>query len=216
MMDLETIDIYLVIDLLVLFLIGMGPKIALVPFIEITGGISADVQRQVARKMIQTAFGTALVLLILGKLLMTLLHFTTGALSVAGGIVLLVLALVMALSPNEPEDRRDEVQGRDAMQMALYPLAVPYLLNPVGIVALVTLSGEASTLAQYAVVIAVLLLIVGFDWLVFSNVNRLSKYLDPSRMIVTEKVFGILLAALAIQLMLDGLAELGILNILAQ
>ena len=43
------------------------------------------------------------------------------------------------------------------------------------------------------------------------NIDKLAKHLDPSRLAVTEAVFGVLLAALAVQLMLDGLADLGIL-----
>jgi len=50
---------------------------------------------------------------------------------------------------------------------------------------------------------------------IFRNMNKLAKYLDPSRLAVTEAVFGVLLAALAVQLMLDGLHDLGIISILS-
>jgi multiple antibiotic resistance protein len=58
-----------------------------------------------------------------------------------------------------------------------------------------------------------LVLLVGtLDWLTFSNLDRLAEQLDPSRMAVTEAVFGVLLAALAVQLMLNGLVELGVIS----
>ena len=61
-----------------------------------------------------------------------------------------------------------------------------------------------------------LILIVGvLDWLVFGSMDKLAKHLDPSWLAVTEAVFGVLLAALAVQLMLDGLADLGILTMIA-
>jgi len=64
--------------------------------------------------------------------------------------------------------------------------------------------------------VVVLVLIMGWiDILVFTNLDKISKHLDPHRLAVTEAVFGVLLAALAIQLMLDGLAALGIIDILA-
>ena len=44
--------------------------------------------------------------------------------------------------------------------------------------------------------------------------DKLSKHLDPSRLVVTEVIFGVLLTALAVQLMLDGLADLGIIEML--
>ena len=49
-----------------------------------------------------------------------------------------------------------------------------------------------------------------FDWLVFTNLDSIAKHLDKSRLAVTEAVFGVLLAALAVQLVLQGLADLGI------
>jgi small neutral amino acid transporter SnatA (MarC family) len=51
------------------------------------------------------------------------------------------------------------------------------------------------------------------DWLVFRNVDKLSRYLDPSRLAATEPVFDVLLSVLAVQLMVDDLAELGITSV---
>lgn len=212
-MNFENIDFYLVFDLFILLLIGMGPKIALVPFLDLTREMDVDTQRKVAQRMVQTGVTTALILAVLGWFLMRLLHFSAGAANIAGGIVLLLLALHMLVSPGK-EDHHEKASGRDAMQMALYPLAVPYLLNPAGIAAIVIASSEVDSVLM-AVILLVLVLIVGaLDWLVFRNMDKLAEHLDPSRLAVTEAVFGVLLAALAVQLMLDGLHHLGIISIL--
>jgi multiple antibiotic resistance protein len=121
-MNLDNIDFYLIFDLFILLLIGMGPKIALVPFLDLTREMDGDTQRKVAQRMVRTGVGTALILVLLGWLLMRLLHFTPGAANIAGGIVLLLLALHMLVSPGK-DDHHDKASGRDAMQMALYPLA---------------------------------------------------------------------------------------------
>ena len=213
-MELGTIDLYQVLDIFLLLLIGIGPKIALVPFLELTSDLSAEVQRQVARKMIQTAFVTALVLLFLGRFLMALLHISPAAISIAGGVILFLLGIIMIKSPGQSDDHHDQAEGRDPMKLAVYPLAVPMLLNPAGIVVLMTLAGEASTILDYVVVFIVLLLVVVLDWLIFGNISSLSKHLDPSNMTVTEVVFGVLLAALAVTLVIDGLAEYGILDVI--
>ena len=94
-MDFSDIDFYLIFDLFLLLLIGMGPKIALVPFLDLTRGMEAETQKQVANRMVRTAVVTALLLVALGWFLMRLLHFTPGAANVAGGIILLLLALHM-------------------------------------------------------------------------------------------------------------------------
>jgi multiple antibiotic resistance protein len=217
-MNLENIDLYLIFDLFMLLLIGMGPKIALVPFLDLTKGMDGDTQRKVAQRMVSTAVSTALILVLLGWFLMKLLHFSPGAANIAGGIVLLLLALHMLVSPGK-EDHHEKATGRDAMKMALYPLAVPYLLNPAGIAVLVIASGEvafgeANTLVMMVILVLLVLLMGVLDWLVFTNMDKLAKHLDPSRLAVTEAVFGVLLAALAVQLMLDGLNVLGIISML--
>jgi small neutral amino acid transporter SnatA (MarC family) len=210
-MDLNDIDLYLIFDLFLLLLIGMGPKIALVPFLELTQGMEAETQKRIADRMVRTALGTALILAVLGWFLMRLLHFTPGAANIAGGIVLLLLALHMLVSPGKT-DHHEESSGRDPMQMAVYPLAVPYLLNPAGIAALVIASGDIDSVLMAVIVIGIVLLVGAIDFAVFRNMDKLAKHLDPSRLAVTEAVFGVLLAALAVQLMVDGLADLGIID----
>jgi small neutral amino acid transporter SnatA (MarC family) len=221
-MDFGNVDFFLIFDLFVLLLIGMGPKIALVPFLDLTSGMEADLQKKVAQRMVTTAVTWGLVLVLLGWFLMRLLHFSPGAANVAGGIVLLLLALHMLISPGKA-DHHQKASDQDAMKMALYPLAVPYLLNPVGIAVLVIASGDIatetatlSTIITGMIILIVLVLLMGvINLLVFSNVDKLSKHLDPHRLAVTEAVFGVLLAALAVQLMVDGLAELGVISAIA-
>ncbi len=209
------IDFYIIFDMFILLLIGMGPKVALVPFLDLTSGMDEETQKKVARKMVVTAVGVALILVLLGGFLMKLLHFTPGALSIAGGIVFMLLALHMIVSSGKSEDHQEKRGDREAMKMALYPLAVPYLLNPAGIAVIVIASGEADSLPMFAILIVLVLLMGAFDMLVFSNMGKLTKHLDPSRMVVTEVVFGVLLAALAVQLVLDGLADLDIISAIA-
>ena len=200
------------IDTFLLLLIGIGPKIALVPFVEITAPLDAATKALIVRKMLTTAAVVALILVGLGEFLSRLLHFSTGSLSIAGGIILVIIAITMVLGTAEP-DGNEAITGRDPMRIAVFPLAIPYLLNPAGIVALVTLSAEADSVAVFAMVLGVLALVLALDVGVFRLANRASDHLDESRMLVTEKIFGILLAALAVQLVLDGLDSVGIIHL---
>jgi multiple antibiotic resistance protein len=64
-----------------------------------------------------------------------------------------------------------------------------------------------------AVVVGILALILAIDIAVFRWAVQVSNQLDASRMLVTEKVFGFLLAALAVQLMLNGLSDVGVIHL---
>jgi multiple antibiotic resistance protein len=99
------------------------------------------------------------------------------------------------------------------MRVAVFPLAVPDLLNPAGIVMLVTISAEADSASMVALVLGLLVVVLALDVAVFRLANHVSQRMDPGRMLVTEKVFGFLLAALAVQLMLDGLHSVGVIHL---
>ena len=110
-----------------MLLIGIGPKIALVPFLQITASLDTATKRRVQRKMLTTAATVAFALIVFGELLRLLLHFTVGSLSIAGGVILLVLAIEMVLGKPDPGEHLGT--EKDPMQLAQFPLAVPYLLN---------------------------------------------------------------------------------------
>ncbi len=109
--------------------------------------------------------------------------------------MLAILAINMATEPTKKVEAVVEIP-EDPMQIAVYPLAVPYLLNPVGITILIIASGEIISVASAALVLALVMLVGAVDHLIFANTI----------------VFGILLTAVAVQLMVYGLAALGIIQ----
>lgn len=213
MIDFSQVTWTAAVDLFLLLLIGIGPKIALVPFLEATAEMDSKTKAKVLSKMLITAGTVALLLILFGGLLTNLLHFSTGALSIACGIVLVIIAVSMILSREDQTANAESVKGQDPMKLAVFPLAVPFLLNPAGIVTLITASADAASIGVVALVIAVLLVVLALDVLVFSWANKVSDHLDESRMLITEKVFGFLLAALGVQLVLDGLHQLGVIHL---
>ena len=100
------------------------------------------------------------------------------------------------------------------MRLAVYPLAIPYVLNPAGIVAAHdgVRRGRIGQLTSGSP-FGLLAIVLALDVVVFRWANHVSDHLDESRMLVTEKVFGFLLAALAVQLALDGLHEVGAIHL---
>jgi small neutral amino acid transporter SnatA (MarC family) len=210
-MDFSVIDVALVGKLLLLLLIGMGPKIALVPFLEKTKHFDAATQRAVGRRMVVIAVVTALVLFAFGALLMRLLHISGGAVAVAGGIILAILAIEMVAGHSKQATEEFPVK-EDPRQIAVYPLAIPYLLNPVGITILIIASDEVGSIASITLVVGLVLLVGAFDYLIFANIDKLSKRLNPTSLVISEVVFGILLTAVAVQLAVSGLSSLGIIG----
>ena len=192
--------------------IGMGPIKVLLVYLGATQNASKELQRKVAQKTVITATIVAMLLLVAGAIFMKILHFTTGSLNIAGGLILLILALNMVLSPAQKEDHSAAPDEATLMSMAIYPLGMPLLLNPVGIVSLTVFSAETQDLVQLAIIAAMVLVVAVIDFGAFLAAHRLDKYLTHERIMLLEKLLGILLAALAVQMILNGLAELGIIT----
>ena len=209
-MDFSVINLELVAKLVLLLLIGMGPKIALVPFLEKTKHFDAETQRAVGRRMVRIAVITALILFAFGALLMRPAYLG-GAVAVAGGIILAILAIEMVTGHSQKAVEEFPIK-EDPRQIAVYPLAIPYMLNPVGITVLIIASDEVVSLASVALVVGMVLLIGAFDYLIFANIDKLSKRLNPTSLVISEVVFGLLLTAVAVQLTVSGLGSLGIMR----
>ena len=74
------------------------------------------------------------------------------------------------------------------------------------------ISAEAKSFSVFAVEFGILVFVLLIDVVVFRWANRVSEKLDEGRMLITEKVFGFLIAAIAVQLVLDGLASVGVIG----
>lgn len=191
---------------LLTLLVGMGPvKVAIVYLAE-TSSFSKDVRRRVAVVAVVVAGIVGAFLLMAGALLAKLLHFSNGALAIAGGIVLLILGIRMILGQGGSKVESGPPKDPDAL--AVYPLGLPLLLNPVGIVALIAYSGSPD-LVDIGIVAVAGLIVLAIDLLVLLGLAQVGK-LNAQVVSVTEIVLGFLLAALAIQLVVDGAVDMGV------
>ena len=99
---------------------------------------------------------------------------------------------------------------KDPDALAAYPLGLPLLLNPVGIVALIAYSGSPD-LVDIGLVAVAGIVVLGIDIAVMLGLSRVGR-LNEQVVSVTEIVLGFLLAALAIQLIVDGAVDMGVLQ----
>ena len=161
--------------------------------------------------MVKTAVVAAVIVFFTGALLLRLLHITPGAVAVAGGIILALLAVRMALGPGEEVVHDVAGAGRPAQARGLSAGgAVPVQ------------SGRhhrpdhrlrsADSFAASALVLGLLLLVGALDYLIFSNIDKVAKRINPTSLVVSEIVFGVLLTAVAVQLFVFGLRLFGILE----
>ncbi|GAA6161889.1 hypothetical protein NBRC116589_40630 [Ruegeria sp. HU-ET01832] len=194
-------------ELLLTFLVGMGPLKAMLVFIEKTEEYDMKTRDKVAFVAVATAVGSAMALLVLGAGLQSLLHFSLGSLGLSGGLILLLFSVRLILETKD--DETSETQ--DPVDLAVSPIGLPLILNPVGVVALVTFSAEATDMAALVNVGIAILVIGVVDILVLLGAGRLGIFIPHAMIALLEKLFAILVAALAVEIMVDGARSLGLL-----
>ena len=130
---------------------------------------------------------------------------------IAGGAILFIVGIGMVLAKVEEEHT---VADRHPTKIATYPLAMPMMATPVGIVVLTILSAQYSDDTTVLISLAVMLTIVMIiNLLVLLFESSILKFISPDIINVAERILGLLLAALAVQTMLNGLVELGLITL---
>jgi multiple antibiotic resistance protein len=197
------------LDIFMAILITMGPLKVVLVYGEATRLLSPDLRRRIAIKAVVVASIVGLIFIYLGKFLLDLFHFSIGALTVAGGAILFIFAVTMVLSGSRDDDHG--ASDKDPTHIAIFPLAMPLMATPIGIVYLTILSVTFDEADVKLIIIALMLLLVMLINLgALLLESRILKYIDPQAFGVAERILGILLAALAVQTILHGLAELGL------
>lgn len=199
-------------DVFATFFITMGPLKAFLVYVQLTRNLDVGVRRQIALKAVAVATATGILFIFAGKFLLDFFHFSTGAFMIAGGAILFVFALDMVLSRGDGNKLED--YERDPTTVAIFPLAIPLIAQPIGIVALTVASVRFDDdLGSLALITAMLLLVMAINIAVLSFADRISAYIRPEALQTAVRILGILLCGLAVQTILEGADELGIVNL---
>jgi multiple antibiotic resistance protein len=186
--------------------IGLAPT-----FLAVTEGLPRRARRDVAVRASLIAgailIGTALI----GDLLLRALGISLPAFRIAGGLLLFAIAFEMVLGVRirrEGQEAEEAVEER-VRNIAAFPLAIPLLAGPGAITATVLLSGSADgNILLVGLLLAVVVLVALSCLAAFLLAGRLSRLLGLTGNIVLSRLLGVLLAALAVQYVVDGIRAL--------
>ena len=171
-------------------------------FLGLTSRYSQAKQRRAAIQATSVSFGVILTFAILGGQILRLLSISMEALQLSGGVLLFLVAmeLLMGTDSGAPDT------GDENVNVALVPLGTPLLAGPGSIVAVMVAVGQAGANvgSWVAVVLAVILAHVVM-WLTMRFSLMLSRLLGPGGIMLLTKISGLLLAAIATQLIMEGI-----------
>jgi multiple antibiotic resistance protein len=153
---------------------------------------------------------TLLVVAVLGEEILALSGISVGSFQVAGGIIILILALSMlhAQPSGVHHSAQEEDAGKAKDNPAVFPLAIPLIAGP-GSMATVILYGQrAHGLLETATIGAVIALLCGVLLVALRAADRLSTLLGTTGLNVLTRLMGMLLAAIAVEMMVGGITDL--------
>jgi multiple antibiotic resistance protein len=149
----------------------------------------------------------------LGERILDLFGITIPALRTAGGILLLLIAIDMVFARHSgatSTTTEEEVESRQRHDISVFPLAMPLLSGPGAISAMILLTTGARSDAEYWLVFAALLLTMLAAWTTLLLAIPIQRLLGVTGLAVVSRVIGILLAALAVQFLFDGIKSSGL------
>lgn len=185
---------------------------ALVPtFLAMTAASSQAHRRAMARRASFTCFFLLTGFALAGTLVFDVLGITMPAFKIAGGIILLLIGIdmVQARRPATNETEKEADEGAHKADIGIVPLGMPMLAGPGAISTVMVLIGSAETPVKFGLVILALGITAGAAYLILSAADRVRKVLGETGIHVLSRIMGMLLMALAVQFMVDGLAALG-------
>jgi multiple antibiotic resistance protein len=197
------------INMFIVLFVVMDPIGVTPMFGTLTRGGGDLHRRRMAFKGVMLAAGILLVFAFIGDWLLHTLGISIPAFKIAGGILLFLIAIDMVFarqsggrSTTEPEQQ----EARYKEDISVFPLAFPLIAGPGALTTILLIVGEAHGSAWYFLsMIVVLLLVLAITLLCLLGAGRLMKLMGETGANVMDRLFGVILAALAVQFVVDGI-----------
>ena len=197
------------VNMFIVLFVVMDPIGVTPMFGSLTRGGGDLHRRRMAYRGVMLAAAILLVFAFIGDWLLHTLGIGIPAFKIAGGILLFLIAIDMVFarhsggrSTTEPENQ----EARDKEDISVFPLAFPLIAGPGALTTILLMVGEAhGSLWYFASMITVILLVLAITLLCLLMSGKLMKLLGETGANVMDRLFGVILAALAVQFVVDGI-----------
>lgn len=198
------------------FFATIGPLDVSAFFAALTVGLGARARLLMAVRGILVATTILLSFALFGEILLDTLGISLAALRTAGGILLLLIGIEMVFARTSGATSTTEAEAKEAetrRDISVFPLATPLIAGPgtIGAAILLMAHAEGDTSRQLVVCLSLLAVLL-FTFCCLLAASQLHRLLGRTGAHVINRIFGILLTALAVQFIFDGIAESGLLG----
>jgi len=188
----------------------VDPLATIPAFLAMTPNDTPEARVKMARLACCVMAGVLVVFSFAGKWIFKFLGITMPAFQLAASLVLLLVALDMlrAQRSRVQETSEETAAGAEKTDIAVAPLAIPMLAGPGAISTAILLHTQATTIYHRAALYACILAVAVATYIILKISARGAQWLSPIAMSITARIMGLLLAAVAIQFMLNAVRQL--------
>jgi len=170
-------------------------------FISLTKQADKQTKKKISRKATFIAFVIVTGFIILGKYVFDLFGITIPAFKITGGILIFFVGFEMIRSQESSIDNQTEINFNEGISIS--PLAIPILAGPGTIVTAMNFTTNASYL-QLFIIVLMLALIMWLNYLAFISSEYLVRYIGKNKIIVIEKIMGLIIAIIGTSMFIEG------------
>lgn len=197
------------VEVAVLLFVTIGPVRAALVYLGLTKSADAELKRAIAFRTVLVSAVICIIFAVLGAVILGGLKVSVEALLIAGGAVLFIFALQLILG-EEKEQSEDGPPPAPSIDIATFPLAVPLMASPHGLVAIVAIEATLEGALEGAIFVGVILAVMVFNLFFLLAADKIFAKIPLAILKVFLRVVGLLLCALAVQLIIFGFDGLGL------
>lgn len=185
--------------------VGLAPM-----FVALTAGEEARHRRVIGLRACLISAGILTLFGLAGEAVLNFVGISLPAFRIAGGMLLFLTALEM-LFERRTKRREDQTEGElDRPDPSVFPLAIPLIAGPGAIASMILLAGQAGSPLDLLMIHVVMVLVVALVFLFFLLAPLIERALGRTGILVVTRLLGMLLAALAVQFVIDGIKGAGL------
>jgi multiple antibiotic resistance protein len=197
-----------------LLLATIGPLKVTIVCATMTTNASPEFLRRLALRSVLTALIACIVFALIGEAILVFFKVSIPAFQIGGGIIVLLSSIEMVMGGKQAHldvaAGSEKENSEPSLDMAVYPLAIPMMASVSGLVAIVSLLSQQTNLWALIFVLAVIATIMALDYVCLRACRFINKALGTTVLQVIGKLMGVILTALAIELILMGARGLGL------
>jgi len=190
----------------------VDPVAAVPAFLAMTGGSDRARRRHMAARAAWTCLLVLLVFSLGGTFIFKLFGITLAAFRIAGGLILGVIGFDMLRARRSPtkETPGETEEGSEKEDVGIIPLGIPMLAGPGSISSAMVLMGQNSDWLHVAIILLAIAVVSAVSYVVLAAADRVSSYLHETGIRILTRMMGLLLTAIAVQFVLNGLKDAGL------